>query len=84
MHQAAWNGYLDMCRLLLDWGAKVNPLDEWKDTRLHRVTWTGHLSVVKLLVERGADIRLKNDLGQTASDVARSEGMKMWRSGWTG
>jgi len=30
--------------------------------------------VVKLLVERGADVRLKNDFGQTASDVARRWG----------
>ena len=36
--------------------------------------WAGHLSVVKLLVERGADIRLKNELGQTTSDVSRSKG----------
>jgi ankyrin repeat protein len=54
LHQAAFNGYLDMCRLLLDWGAKVNHLDEWKETRLHRSTWTGHLSVMKLMVEKGA------------------------------
>jgi len=74
MHQAAWNGYLDVCRLLLDWGAKVDPLDEWKETPLHLAAWAGHLSVVKLLVERGADFRLKNYLRQTASDVARSEG----------
>ena len=73
MHQAAWNGYLDMCRLLLDWGAKVDPLDEWKETPLHLAAWAGHLSMVKLLVESGADVRLKNDLRQTASDVARSE-----------
>jgi ankyrin repeat protein len=73
MHQAAWNGHLDVCRLLLDWGAKVDPLDEWKETPLHLAAWAGHLSMVKLLVAMGADIRLKNDLGQTASDVARSE-----------
>jgi len=29
---------------------------------------------VKLLVKRGADVRVKSDFGQTASDVARSEG----------
>jgi len=32
------------------------------------------LSVVKLLVERGADVRVRNNEGQTASDMARSEG----------
>jgi len=29
--------------------------------------------VVKLLVERGADVGVRNDNGQTASDMARSE-----------
>ena len=74
LHQAAWNGYLNICRLLLDCGAKVDPLDEWKETPLHLAAWAGHLSAVKLLVKRGADVRLKNVDGQTASEVARSEG----------
>ena len=54
----------------------MNPLDEWKETRLQRATWTEQLPVVKLLVKKGAQISLKNDLRQTASDVARSEGME--------
>jgi ankyrin repeat protein len=74
LHQAAWNGHLDVCRLLLDRGAKLDPLDEWKDTPLHVSAWAGHLSVVKLLVEKGADVRVKNEDGETASDLARSEG----------
>jgi len=73
LRQAAWNGHLDMRRLLLYRRAKMGPLDEWKETSLHLAAWAGHLSVVKLLVERGAYIRLKNDFGQTASDVARIE-----------
>ena len=71
LHRAACYGYLEVCRLLLDWGAKVDPLDRWRGTPLHRAARNGHLSVVKLLVERGADVRLKNNEGQTASDVAR-------------
>jgi hypothetical protein len=30
---------------------------------------------VKLLVERGADVRLRNNKGQTASEVVQSNGM---------
>jgi tankyrase len=71
MHKAAWYGYLEVCRLLLDWGAKVDPVDKWNETPLHDAARFGHLSVVKLLVERGADVRLKNNIGHTASDMAR-------------
>ena len=74
LHYAAYYGHLDVCRLLLDWGVNLGPLNTWKDTPLHLAAWRGHLSVVKLLVERGADVRLKNDQGQTASDMARIEG----------
>jgi ankyrin repeat protein len=60
---------------LLDWRAKVDPLDKWKDTPLHDAARLEYLSVVKLLVETGADVRLRNNKGQTASDVAWCNGM---------
>jgi len=76
VHAAAWHGHMMVCRLLLDWGAKVDPVDKWKNTPLHDAAREGHLSVVKLLVERGADVRLQNDIGQTASDLAQCAGKK--------
>jgi ankyrin repeat protein len=74
LHPAAFKVHLDVCRLLLDWGAKVDPLDKWKDTPLHDAARKGPLSGVKLLVERGADVRLKNNRGETARDKARING----------
>ena len=63
-----------MYRLLLDWGAKVDPLDEWKETPLYYAAWGGgHLSGFKLLVEKGTDVCVTNEFSQTASDVARAE-----------
>jgi ankyrin repeat protein len=75
LHVAALYGHLDVCRLLLDWGAKVDPVDKWKYTPLHDAARLGHLSVVKLLVETGANVRLRNNNGQTASEMAQSNGM---------
>ena len=77
LHYAAYYGHLEVCRLLLYRGAKVDPVDKWKEAPLHWAARSGNLSVVKLLVERGADVRLKNDNGQTASDVARSWGRRV-------
>jgi ankyrin repeat protein len=74
LHAAAWNGHLEVCRLLLDWRAKVDPVDKLKHTPLLWAAKAGHLSLVMLLEERGADVRMKNNNGQTASDMARSEG----------
>jgi ankyrin repeat protein len=76
LHEAAFRGHVDMCRLLLDWGAKVDHVDKWKETPLQDAAWMGHLSVVKLLVERGADVRLRDENGRTASDMARSGGKR--------
>jgi ankyrin repeat protein len=81
LHFAAGNGRLEVCRMLLDSGAEVNAVDRWKDTALHQAAWGDcfgvgyrYLYVLQLLVERGADVRLKNDHGRTAADIARYYG----------
>jgi len=81
LHAAARRGDLEICRLLLDWGAKVDPLDKWKATPLHEAAQWGHLSVAQLLVERGADVRVKNYIGRTASDLARNN-RKLETANW--
>jgi len=76
LHNAAWNGKLDVCRLLLDRGAKVDSLNVWNTTPLYFAAKKGHLSVVKLLVERGADVSIKCKSGKTARDLAGINGKK--------
>jgi ankyrin repeat protein len=76
MHAAAYYGQVDAWRLLLHWGAKAKPLDSRKLPRLHHAARSGNLSAAKLFVEMGADVRLKNEDGQTTSDVASSLGRK--------
>jgi ankyrin repeat protein len=75
LHTAARRGHLGMCRLLLDWGVRMDTSFRYIGTPLHAAAKYGRLSIVKLLVWRGADVRVKNDDGHTASEVARSEGM---------
>ena len=45
-------------------------------TALHFHAFIGNVSLVNLLVERGADVLLRNEEGQTASELARIEGIK--------
>jgi ankyrin repeat protein len=54
---------------LLDWRAKVDPLDQWKNTPLHDAAQMGQMCVLTLLVERGADVKLMNNKYQTASAI---------------
>jgi ankyrin repeat protein len=42
LHQAPYYGCLDVCRLLLEWGAKLDFLDDWENTPLYVVAWWGN------------------------------------------
>jgi ankyrin repeat protein len=70
LHYAVFYGHLGVCRPLLNWGATVDPLNDSKSTPLHYAASMGRMRVVMLLVERGADVRLKDQFGRTAEDVA--------------
>ena len=42
------------------------------ETALHLSAWYGHLAITKLLLEGGADPTLRDNVGYTALDWARS------------
>lgn len=68
----AYSGQLDCVRLLVDAGAKLNPVDSSfgdGNTALHKAILGGHEDVYAYLVDKGADINLANSDGITACQL---------------
>ena len=61
--EAAFNGHLDVCRLLIDKGAHIEAKNRYGRTPLHYAAANGHLEIVRLLCDRGADIEAHDDDG---------------------
>ena len=72
LYSASLGGHVDIVRLLLgEGGADVNKGSPGGWTPL----MMGEEDVVRVLLEAGADVGVRNVMGQTALDLARSEGM---------
>lgn len=65
---AAFYGHQDCVRLLIDSGADVNQINNWKDkwTALQFACARGHAECVRLLIDSGANIDHVNNKGNTA------------------
>ena len=56
LHDMGFTGDVEKARLLLDYGAEINAIDEeYYSTPLGYAAHFGHLHLVELLIERGAD-----------------------------
>ena len=53
---ASNTGHIKICKLLLDNGASVHEIDDWKQTALHWSCREGHFELTKLLMHYGASI----------------------------
>ena len=53
-------------KLLIQNGADVNAVTEWKETALHKAAWNGHVDVAILLLENGADVNAVDFQKETA------------------
>jgi ankyrin repeat protein len=72
LHYAATTGHVDILRLLLEHHAYVDARAPNQMTPLMLAARSGHVEAVKLLLDQGAVDSLKNDVGLTAEDFARS------------
>lgn len=69
---AAFNGDLDHIKLLVEQGViNINERDDKGSTIAHKAAGQGHLHILQWLIENGADLKLANQAGETARDVAR-------------
>ena len=72
INQASWNGHIEVVKLLLERGAKVDFEEGEGFTALLIATMRGHSDLVKILLEAGADRSYKGPEG-TALEVARAK-----------
>ncbi|XP_076083901.1 uncharacterized protein LOC143054747 [Mytilus galloprovincialis] len=72
--KAAGEGYLEICRLLIDTGCKIDITSEYRGTALMFAAFGGRLEICKLLIDRGCKIDITSGGGETALHYAAKEG----------
>ena len=73
LHQAAYDGNLEVTTLLINQGADANAKSESGHTPLHLAAGNTNPGVVALLIDHGADVNAKNQFGQTPLHYADLE-----------
>lgn len=49
LHFASWEGHLEIVKLLLEKGAKINIKDQYNETPLHYAIKNNHLEVINFI-----------------------------------
>jgi ankyrin repeat protein len=68
--------FFDLNLLQKDAFDQINDKIQYGETPLHRAAHNGHREIVKFLLDHGADTTLTNRDGETALDLAESDGIK--------
>jgi hypothetical protein len=71
LHDASWDGQVEVVQLLLQRDVNVNAAGFENQTPLHMASFNGHTKIVQLLLDRGADVYAKNGSSETPLDYAR-------------
>ncbi|XP_069678455.1 histone-lysine N-methyltransferase EHMT1-like [Periplaneta americana] len=74
LHYCAQHGHLEFCRLLLDNGADIDSLEDYKQNAIFWSGWFDHLDVTKFLVERGSNIKIRNTANRNVEENSRANG----------
>lgn len=74
LHDASWNGYCDVVRLLLQYGADLKSKSGNNDTPLHLAARQGNLATAQVLLENGAIVHVQNESRETPLHSAVSGG----------
>lgn len=74
IHSALSNGQNTIAKMLIEAGAEVNVLQSSRISPLHLAAQQGNIDMIIVLLEHGANIAIRNDFGQTASDIAAEKG----------
>ena len=62
---AANNGHVDVCKVLIEFGAPIDDTSNNGKTPLHWASLWGHIKVAKYLIEHGADLNKQDIDGMT-------------------
>jgi ankyrin repeat protein len=75
LHAAAYAGRMEAAKLLIEYKVEIDKQGPYNGyTALHDAIWQGHVETVRVIIEAGANLTLKNNLGQTPLEFARSKG----------
>ena len=74
MHEAAINGRLDICRLIMDQVAEKNPANMLRETPLHIAAMYGRLELCQTIMDRVAEKSPYDQYGKTPLDWAKQNG----------
>lgn len=70
LHYASSTGQLEVAQFLITNGSIIDSLSPSNTTPLMMAVLGGNEQLIKLLLDKGADLKLRNDQGLTAIDIA--------------